>query len=71
MDLFSVDATTMFSVLSSRSQGLETLANQALSGGIDKYVNKDYEGAAKEFKRAFGLSPYSSFANAVHRSKGR
>lgn len=41
---------------------MESLANQALSGGINKYINKDYEGAAKEFRRAFGLSPYSSFA---------
>jgi tetratricopeptide (TPR) repeat protein len=52
----------LFSAVGSQWAGLETLANQALSGGIDKYQKKDYEGAAKDFKRAFGLSPRSSFA---------
>ena len=52
----------LFSAAGNQWAGLETLANQALSSGIDKYQKKDYEGAAKEFKRAFGLSPYSNFA---------
>jgi tetratricopeptide (TPR) repeat protein len=52
----------LFSATGNQWNGLETLANQALSSGIDKYQNKDYEGAAIAFKRAFGLSPYSDFA---------
>jgi tetratricopeptide (TPR) repeat protein len=52
----------LFSATGNQWNGLESLANQALSNGINKYQNKDYEGAAKDFKRAFGLSPYSDFA---------
>ena len=52
----------LFSTTGNQWAGMETLANQSLSSGIGKYQNKDYEGAAKDFKRAFGLSPYSDFA---------
>ena len=31
---------------------LEALSNNALSAGIDKYMKKDYEGAALEFKKS-------------------
>lgn len=55
-------ADNLFSATGNRWAGMETLANQALNNGIGKYQNKDYEGAAKDFKRAFGLSPYSDFA---------
>ena len=63
MDEYTAILTdNLFSAAGNRWNGLETLANQALSSGIDKYQNKDYAGAAKDFKRAFGLSPYSDFA---------
>jgi tetratricopeptide (TPR) repeat protein len=63
MDAYTAILTdNLFAAGSKRWNGLESLANQALSSGIDKYQQKDYEGAAKDFKRAFGLSPYSSFA---------
>jgi len=63
MDDYTAALTdNLFSAAGNQWAGLETLANHALSGGIEKYQNKDYEGAAKDFKRAFGLSPYSSFA---------
>ncbi len=52
----------LFTTLGSQSTQLTTLANQALSNGIDKYQNEDYEGAAKEFKRAIGLDPYSDYS---------
>jgi len=52
----------LFSAVGNQWAGMETLANQALSSGIDKYQQKDYKGAAQDFKRAFGLSPYSDFA---------
>jgi tetratricopeptide (TPR) repeat protein len=63
MDSYTAILTdNLFSATGTQWNGLETLATQALSSGIDKYQNKDYEGAAKDFKRAFGLSPYSDFA---------
>jgi tetratricopeptide (TPR) repeat protein len=63
MDSYTAILTdNLFSATGNQWNGLETLATQALSSGIDKYQNKDYQGAAKDFKRAFGLSPYSSFA---------
>ena len=62
MDLFNVTSDNLFSAVGNQYQQTEALANQALSNGIGKYVDKDFEGAAREFKRAFGLSPYSSFA---------
>ena len=55
-------ADNLFSAAGHQYTGLETLANQALSSGIGKFQQNDYEGAAADFKRAFGLSPYSSFA---------
>jgi tetratricopeptide (TPR) repeat protein len=61
-NLTAVLGDMLFSATGTQWNGLETLANQALSSGIDKYQNKDYAGAAKDFKRAFGLSPYSGFA---------
>lgn len=52
-------ATGIFSGLlaSNQQEKLDSLANSALSNGITKYSNGDYNGAAKEFKRAFALSP--------------
>lgn len=52
----------LFSATDLQWTGLESLANQALTNGINKFQDQDYEGAAKAFKRAFGLSPNSSFA---------
>ncbi|MGD9006288.1 MAG: tetratricopeptide repeat protein [Desulfobacteraceae bacterium] len=61
-DSFAVMSDSLFSANGNHAAQMETLAGQALSSGIDRYMSEDYEGAAKDFKRAFGLSPYSSFA---------
>jgi tetratricopeptide (TPR) repeat protein len=61
-DLFSILADNLFSSANNQTAKMETMANQALSSGIEKYQNKDYKGAALDFKRSFGLSPYSDFA---------
>ncbi len=45
-----------------RVNGLEGLANAALQRGIDAYVQKDYERAVADFKRAVGLGRGSAFA---------
>ncbi|MEJ2157968.1 MAG: tetratricopeptide repeat protein [Desulfobacteraceae bacterium] len=63
MDAYTAILTdNLFSAAGNQFTGMETLANQALTSGIGKFQQKDYEGAAVDFKRAFGLSPYSSFA---------
>ncbi len=63
-DMFdgSYATDTLFAALSNQSANLETLSNQALSSGIDSYMKQDYKKAAKEFKRAVGLSPYSGYS---------
>jgi len=55
------DATALFDALLSQQNGMETLSNQFLQTGIDKYLNKEYEEAAKSFKAAVSLSPYSAY----------
>lgn len=55
----SVAAENIFISTASQQSQLEELANRALSNGIDLYMRKDYEGAAKEFQRSIGLAPQS------------
>ena len=63
MDFFTAGVSdNLFSAAYNQYAGMETLANQALSSGINRYTAKDYEGAARDFSSAFGLSPYSDFA---------
>lgn len=61
-ELLSIMADNLFSASSRQWEGLETLSAQALNSGIDKYQNKDYRGAARDFQQAFRLSPYSNYA---------
>jgi tetratricopeptide (TPR) repeat protein len=61
-NLFSVGADQLFSIMANQGSQMTTLSNQALNSGIDKYVKKDYKGAVVDFKRAFGLDPYSEYA---------
>jgi tetratricopeptide (TPR) repeat protein len=63
VDLFSeVTADDLFASIHQQSYQLEGLSNQALSNGIDRYTEKDYEGAAIEFQRSINLSPNSTYA---------
>ncbi|MFH1984626.1 MAG: tetratricopeptide repeat protein [Pseudomonadota bacterium] len=57
-------ADSLFAALSSRNQQaqLDQLATQALSSGIDRYMNGDYDGAVDEFRRSMGISPRSEYA---------
>ncbi len=59
---YAYAADSLFTALNSQSANLEALSNQALSSGINFYMNKDYKQAAREFKRAVGLAPYSGFS---------
>jgi len=54
--------TDIFSATIQQPQQLESLANGALSKGIDLYMRQDYEGAIKEFRRSVGLAPNSSYS---------
>jgi len=52
----------MFAATSTnQEQHLDALSQQALSHGIEKYMDEDYRSAAREFKRALGLSPYGQY----------
>src|SRR5512143_499672 len=63
MDIFSANpADGIFSATMIQLSGLENLANAALQRGIEAYINKDFEGAVKEFKRTAGIGRGSSFA---------
>lgn len=53
---------TFFASTSNSQTQFDSLSNSALSRGIDRYSAQDYEGAAKEFKRALGFSPFSENA---------
>lgn len=62
MDLNQLSGTEIFTYTLPQTAQLESLANSALSNGIDLYSKKDYEGAVKAFKRAIGLSPGSTYS---------
>jgi tetratricopeptide (TPR) repeat protein len=60
------DSSTIDSFFSSTTNSLDqfdSIANSALSRGMDAYAKKNYTGAVKEFKSSIALSP--SNANAV------
>ncbi len=52
-------ADALFTSTFPQQQQLDSLATSALSAGIDLYMNGDYDGAVRAFKRSIGLSPYS------------
>lgn len=63
MDTLGVTtATNIFLSAAEQSAQLESLANTALSRGIDRFMKQDYESAIKEFRRSIGLSPSSSYS---------
>lgn len=59
--LTGVSAYTLFSATLSQQTKLDGLSKQALSNGIELYIDEEYEEAIKEFKRSVGLSPYSEY----------
>ena len=62
MAFLSVGNTDIFSATIPQSAQLESLANNALSRGIDLYRRQDYQGAIREFRRSIGLAPNSSYS---------
>lgn len=66
MELFtdySTSADLLFSATLQQQSSLDELSNRALTNGIDLYMNKHFEDAAKEFQRAIGLSPQGAYAS--------
>ncbi len=63
LDLLSnASFDAMFAATSTnQQQQLDSLSQQALDNGIRKYMDGDYSGAANEFKRSLGLSPYGQY----------
>jgi len=63
MDILSgVSADQLFVTSLQQQSQLEALSNNALSSGIDKYLRKEYEAAAKDFEKSINLHPTSSFS---------
>ena len=62
MELLGISNTDIFSATIQQTAQLESLANGALSKGIDLYMRQDYEGAIKEFRRSVGLAPNSTYS---------
>ena len=59
--------TDIFSATLQQPAQLESLSNTALTRGIDLFMRKDFKGAIKEFQRAIGLAPQSSYSiDAAH-----
>jgi Tfp pilus assembly protein PilF len=63
MEIFNSATADSLFVTSIQQQGqLEAISNQALSSGIDSYLKKDYEAAAREFNKAINLNPTSPYS---------
>jgi tetratricopeptide (TPR) repeat protein len=62
MESIGINNTDIFSATIQQTAQLESLANGALSKGIDLYMRRDYEGAIKEFRRSVGLAPNSTYS---------
>ena len=61
MDLINIGINqALFSATTVQYGQLESLANSALSKGIDLYIRQDFKGAVKEFQRSIGLAPNGS-----------
>ena len=59
------DGTDLLAALVQQQNGLENLSNQFLQTGIDQYLNKKYEEAAKSFEAAIAIDPQSSYSGVT------
>ncbi len=63
MNFIGVNSNTnLFDHTIQQSAQLQSLANEAMKSGIDRYINGDYEGAVKDFKRSVGMGQNSPYA---------
>ncbi|HTF99754.1 MAG TPA: tetratricopeptide repeat protein [Nitrospirota bacterium] len=56
----------LFSATMPQASNYDNLSSSALGRGIDLYLNSDYDGAVKEFKRSIALSPQSDYAGKAY-----
>jgi tetratricopeptide (TPR) repeat protein len=56
----------IFSSTTNQQTSYDYLSSQALGRGIDRFMNKDYEGAVKEFKLSIGLAPNSEYSSKAY-----
>jgi len=56
---------SLFSATLNGQAQLESMANAALNAGIDKFMHKDYAGAAEDFRRAVGIAPQGANATTA------
>ena len=62
MELLGVGNAEIFSTIVQQTAQAESLANGALSRGIDLYMRQDYKGAIREFQRSIGIAPNSAYS---------
>ena len=60
--LDAASSTDIFAATVPNYAQLESLANNALRNGIDRFMQEDYKGAVIEFNRAIGLAPDSGYS---------
>jgi tetratricopeptide (TPR) repeat protein len=63
----TMDLTTILNTGAMRDARMESLANAAMTAGIDAYREKDYDKAAKAFGRATALSPSGAYATQAYK----
>lgn len=56
----AVSADQLFGAMIANTNSLAQVADQALSNGIDRFREKDYREAEREFRRAVGMSQFSA-----------
>jgi Flp pilus assembly protein TadD len=61
MAIEGISGSNLFALTIQSPAGLESLANGALTKGIDLYMNGNYKEAAKEFQRSMGLARRNPF----------
>jgi tetratricopeptide (TPR) repeat protein len=62
MEYLGIGNADIFSTTIQQTAQAESLANSALSRGIDLYMRQDYEDAIREFRRSIGLAPNSAYS---------
>jgi tetratricopeptide (TPR) repeat protein len=60
MAIEGISGSNLFALTIQSSAGLESLANGALTKGIDLYMSGNYKEAVQEFQRSMGLAPASN-----------
>jgi tetratricopeptide (TPR) repeat protein len=58
----SYSADSLFGTLNQQKSELAVMSNQALNHGIDLYIKKKYQEAAREFEMAIHLNPTSEYS---------